>query len=296
MKIRFCAILALLAAFCLISLTQDANAKKEVFELDEVYPLAKDGTIYLRTGDADVKITGSDRKDVHLIIDYEAKKSGIFWDSNDDPFEVDVRAENGNLYIREYDQDKVTIGVVVTNEFIRYDITLEVPQEAKLKITGDDDNYDIRDVQGRIAMSFDDGEALLHNCIGGDYDFEVEDGSIEMIGGSGMLSAFIEDGELFIEDAAFDEIIAEVEDGDIEIATTLKDGGRYRLGSDDGDIMLTVLSGGGEFQAVYDDGRVRASGEFIVEDEDEEFTLYKLPGGTAKVKLRTEDGRIKLSR
>ena len=295
MRTKIIIILAIAIALPLMLMPQGAQARKDQFDLDEVYPLDRDGTIYLTTDDADVEIVGSNRRDVHLEIHYECKRSGLFWESKGEPFEVEVRAENGNLYIKEIEDDHTCVGILMQSHEMRHTVLLEVPEGASLKIRGDDDDYDITNVQGSITMDFEDGDAVLEKCLGGNYELELDDGNVEMKGGNGALSAYLEDGDLIVWDGAFEEIDVEVEDGDIEIATSLDDKGSYRLECEDGDIVLAILNGGGEFRITYDDGRVRASGAFHEEEDEEHFSLYTLPGGNAQVRIRAEDGRVRLS-
>jgi DUF4097 and DUF4098 domain-containing protein YvlB len=274
---------------------QGAQAKKDRFDLDEVYSLDPDGIIYLTTDDADVEIVGSNRRDVHLEIHYECKRSGLFWESKGEAFDVEVRTENGNLYIKEIEDDRSHVGIMMQSHELRHTVLLEVPEGASLKIRGDDDDYDIDNIQGSISMDFEDGDAVLDKCLGGEYELEIEDGSIEMKGGKGSLSAYLEDGDIIVWDGAFEEIDAEVEDGDIEISTSLEDDGTYRLECEDGDIELVVLKGGGEFRITHEDGRVRASGAYEEEEDEEHYSVFILPGGDAHVRIRTEDGRVRLS-
>ena len=58
-----------LAIICTTSLAfaQEDNS----FNLDESYSLGENGTIYLKADDAKVTITGEDRKDVAVKIDYQ---------------------------------------------------------------------------------------------------------------------------------------------------------------------------------------------------------------------------------
>jgi len=296
MKSRFqCLFIPLMVlGLATISLNAEAKRDREVFHLDEVYPLAKDGTIYLSTGDAEVKIIGSERNDVHVAIDYEGRTSGLFWESGGEPFKVEVTPDEGDLIIEEVDRDVTRIGILISSSCIEYKVLLEVPIRANLDVRGDDDEYQIRNVQGKIAMDFDDGEAIIEDCNGGFYDLEAEDGCIEMRGGSGSLEVACEDGEISISKGAFSEIRAEVEDGDMEIATKIADDGIYALECEDGWIKFTVLAGGGEFRVDYDDGRVRASSEFEEAEEEDGLAIYSLPGGKARVRIRIEDGKVRL--
>ncbi|TKJ39940.1 hypothetical protein CEE37_09390 [candidate division LCP-89 bacterium B3_LCP] len=276
---------------------QVTNAKKnkDTFHLDEVYPLGTDGRVELYSDDADVEIKGSDRSDVHVVVDYEARTSGIYWSSEDRPFSVEVFSEGDDLIIREVDRDVTTVGLVVNRRLTRYDILIEVPKEANLKIRGEDDDYDIRNVEGDISMHFEDGDAVIEGCRGNNFNFEVEDGSIEMEGGRGSLEVFLEDGYFSVSEGDFKEINAEAEDGELEIATTLNDEGSYHIECEDGEINLTILGGGGEFKVSYEDGRVKASGDFEIAEEDDDFSFYDLPGGNARVRIRMEDGRVRLT-
>ena len=293
---KFIPVLALLTAVGLLAVSSSALAKKDVFDLDETYPLAPDGLIRLTTNDADVKITGSDRTDVHLVVHYESSTKGLFLKVSEERFDMEVVPANGNLTIREFSPSSTTVGLLIHSSREDYEITLEVPQGASLKIRGDDDDYTIRNVQGEISMRFEDGEALIEDCNGGHFDLEVEDGSIEMVGGTGFLEAFTEDGQIYIESGAFKELRVETEDGRIEVATQLAENGNYVLESEDGRIVFTVLGGGGEFEVNFEDGRVRADRAFKVEDEDDEMSLFSLPGGNARVRIRTEDGSVRLSK
>jgi DUF4097 and DUF4098 domain-containing protein YvlB len=294
MKRSILSLLILAVVIMTVTEAADAKKKRETFNLDEVYSLAPDGTIYLSTEDAEIKIVGSDREDVHLVIDYEAHRSGLFWESGGDPFEVEVTAENGNLRIREIHGDRAVVGLMMHSRCVEYSVELEVPSGASLKLRGDDDDYNIRNVRGQISLRFEDGDAIVEDCNGDYFDLEVEDGSIEMTGGSGTLEAAVEDGEIFIIDGNFAEIQAEVEDGDIEIATVLSEDGTYAFDCEDGDIELTVLGGGGEFRITYEDGDVYAAGDFELEEEDDDLSIYTLSGGDARVRIRLEDGDVEL--
>ncbi|MBU0519249.1 DUF4097 domain-containing protein, partial [bacterium] len=236
-----------------------AKKKKDIFNLDETYSLDKDGTIFLTTEDADVKIVGSDRDDVHLVVRYEAYWSGVFLSSKYQEFEMDVTSENGDLHIREFGADHTITAGIVNHSDELYTIDLEVPMGASLRIRGDDDDYDISDIMGQINLSFEDGDARLTGCHGDAFEFDFEDGEVELRGGKGKLEAYCEDGAIIISEGDFSEMYAEVEDGDIDIATKLASDGNYEFRCEDGDIDFEVIAGGGEFRITYEDGHVRAS-------------------------------------
>ena len=269
------------------------SAKTTTFHLDEVYSIAPDGTLLLYTSDADVLIAGSDRQDVHVVVDYVSNVSGVGMKVEENPFEVEVIEENGDLRIRELDSNRVYMGLFVSSR-TDYTVTIEAPSSVKLKIIGEDDDYIIHGFNNGIRLRMEDGRAKLHGMSGPNFEFELEDGTIEMDGGSGLLDVSVEDGDFYVDNAAFSAATGDVEDGDIHIETSLADDGEYRFRAEDGDIALTVLDGGGEFSVYYEDGGARATGDFTKIEEDENFALFRLKEGKARVRFRVEDGRVSL--
>lgn len=280
------------AALFVVTLST-ANAKTRTFHLDETYNIEKDGTLYLYSNDADVLITGSDRDDVHVVVDYAENVSGLGIKTSDHEFEVIVTEENGNLRIREMDSDRSYAGIFVSMD-VEYSITIQAPSSVALQIVGEDDEYMIDGFTSGIRLRMEDGRARLRKMSGDSFEFELEDGDVEMTGGAGLLDVSLEDGSFTVDEAAFTSATGDVEDGRIRIETTLADDGSYRFHGEDGDISIKVLGGGGEFSVYYEDGHVRASSAFDEAEEDDNFSLFTLPGGTAKVRFRMEDGRVSL--
>ena len=270
-----------------------ARAKTSSYHLDEVYPIDAQGTLYLRTGDADIQISGSDRKDVHLVVHYTQDVHGLGVVSDDEPFAIDVTPEHGDLRIREQSGSRSYIGVMVSVRE-EYTITIEAPSTVKLQLVGDDGSYSINSFSSAIGLRMDDGRARLRKLTGTEYDFEMGDGSIDMEGGSGRLEVSMDDGRFSGDSGAFSSVDAEMEDGTMELESTLSDSGEYRLRADDGSIRFTILGGGGTFTVDYDDGHVRSSGAFQMMDSDEGYRLFNLPGGTAHSRIRIADGTVSL--
>ncbi|MCB2199803.1 DUF4097 domain-containing protein [bacterium] len=289
MQIRFSVVLLLLLVVAVVP----AAAKTTTFHLDEVYSIAPDGTLFIYTSDADVLIAGSDRDDVHVVVDYVSTISGVGLKVDENPFEVEVLEEDGDLRIRELESNRVYMGLFVSSR-TDYTVTIEAPSSVKLKVIGEDDDYMIHGFRNGIRLRMEDGRAKLRDMSGDSFEFELEDGTIEMSGGAGLLDVSVEDGDFYVDDAAFTSATGDVEDGDLHIETTLADDGEYRFRAEDGDITLNVLDGGGEFSVYYEDGGARATRDFVQVEEDENFALFRLKEGTARVRFRVEDGRISL--
>jgi len=285
--------LFLLTLVFLISSTGICQAKDINYNLDETRPIDKDGLLFLDSEDAEVSIIGTDRKDAKISVNYEMTIKGVHHRSGDD-FSVEVIEENGNLRIREMPTNISYVGFVTMHR-IDYTIEIEVPKTVSLRLRGEDDDYLISNINGEISLRMEDGDARLTNVNGKKYEFDLEDGEIEMSGGGGMLDISVEDGDVIIEDGKFVSINGRVEDGDIDIETTLADDGNYRLRADDGDLTFVVLGGGGDFTLEYDDGRARATRDFdLLEDDEDGYKEYVLPGGKARARFRVSDGSIYL--
>lgn len=143
-------------------------------------------------------------------------------------------------------------------------------------------------------MSLDDGDVELTQCNGSRFEFDLDDGNVSLDGGKGEIYARMDDGDITITRGAFEEVMIRSDDGSINIETTLSDKGSYQLYGDDARIDLTILSGGGEIIVDGDDTSVRATGDFKTVDSSENRSTYNLPGGNAKVKIRTDDGRVRI--
>lgn len=268
---------------------QDGKFDLKDFHLDKEYRLAKNGTIDLSSSDAKVFITGSARSNVHVKIDRVITVKG--W-SNISDFSVEVTETEGNLRIRE-NQQGTNVSVGYYRE--EYKIEIEAPENANLTIRGDDGDYFIKNVNGSIMMSVDDADAELTGCKGGKFSFRFDDGDLRMDQGRGFLELDADDADVEIYNAQFASVEADVDDGDMIIETSLSDNGTYNLQSQDGLISLRVTGGGGEFDIHHDDGSVSTQGNYKMLMESDDRTKVSLPGGNAKVAVRADDARVKLT-
>lgn len=261
------------------------------FHLDETYSLGANGVIHLYSEDADVRITGSDRSDVHVKIDRVEYVNGI--QSGRRNFTVNVEETNGDLFIKERRSGNVRISIGTFRT--EYKITIEMPRNGGLKIDGEDDDYVIRSVDGAISMDVEDGDIEIIETKTAKVDINIEDGDIRLGGGVGSIYLRTEDGDVDVRNGAFDRVDIDAEDGSISIETTLDDNGSYEINSEDADIEFVVLAGGGLFYVAKDDGRVSSSSPFKVEEERDHRVRLSLDGGKADVDIRVNDGRVRFS-
>jgi hypothetical protein len=279
-------------AFAFISLFSVAQSEKMTdYHLDETYKMNGTGTITLNSSDANVFVTGSNRKDVHVKIDRVIETRGFVFGSQE--FSVDVTETNGNLSIRER-RSSGSVGVV-GSIYEKYTINIEAPAGASLVLRGDDGDYYIKTVHGKLDIDVDDADVELTGCQGDDFKFRLDDGDIKMDEGKGVLDVDADDADVIIKNARFSKINADMDDGDFLVETSLADGGDYFINCQDGLISLTVLGGGGKFDVRHDDARVITTGGFTQEEESENRTKLTLAKGTARLDIRADDARIKLS-
>jgi hypothetical protein len=273
------------------SILSTATAQDGEFHLDKVYTISKNGTIDLSSSDAKVFVTGSLRPDAHVKIDRKVVTKGLY--SSREEFRVDVEAENGNLRIKEY-QNSVQNGIISYHSE-EYKIVIEAPEGVSLTIRGDDGDYYIKNVNGAISMSIDDADAELADCKGNKFSFRIDDGDIRMDKGNGSLEIDADDADVEIYKATFTSIHATADDGDIIIETSLANNGDYDFTTQDGMVSLNITGGGGEFDIRHDDGHVITQGIFKTSYESDDRTKLTLANGSARVVVRADDAKVKLS-
>lgn len=261
------------------------------YHLDKTYPMSKTGKLWMNPEDAKVKIIGSDRSDVHIKIDRVEEVKG-FSNSNRE-FSVDIDSKDGDVFLKEKERKN---GYFIGSVKLDYTILVELPQGASLIVRSDDSDYRVTNVNGSIDMSLDDGDAILKQCDGSKFEFDFDDGNVTMDGGNGQIYAKFDDGNIDISNGSFDDVEIKVDDGSILVETDLFDDGSYKLYGDDARIELTIISGGGDIIVDGDDTTIRATGDFRNVDSSEDRTTYSLPGGSAKINIKTDDGRVRIQK
>lgn len=264
---------------------------QDTYELDENYSIDANATLHLSSDDADVTIKGTDREDVHLVVYRHIEVEG--WKiKSDGEFRMEVENRGGDLYIRERSEGSNRLIVGDISE--EYRITLEVPRNIALDVNGDDDSYEISDINLAVRLDADDCDAEFRGMKGDEFDFDIDDGSIRMDEARGRLQLKMDDGNMYVRQGEFSEIEARYDDGELEVATTLVDDGFYRFDFDDGDLELRVAGGGGTFYVEHDDVNLYADKVFEEVSSDEERSEYRLSGGKARVEIDTDDGTVSL--
>ncbi|MDX1670898.1 MAG: DUF4097 family beta strand repeat-containing protein [Balneolaceae bacterium] len=268
--------------------------KTDHFQLDETYPLESEGIVKLQSSDADVKILGSSRDDVHLVVNYTMEITGFALEEGD-RFGMNIRQDDGQLIIEEKERELPNATASIGFTKVEYTITLEVPEKIHLDIAGDDDTYRISNVDRSISLDADDAGVELRNCEGEDFFFEMDDGDLQMDRAAGRLKLVMDDGAADIARGSLRDLNVDMEDGSVSLATELFDDGRYRLSMDDGRLDLSIVGGGGIFRIDHDNTRFNVAEPFTLTEEGDTHKTYRLAGGNAEVQIRIDDGRIQLN-
>jgi hypothetical protein len=264
--------------------------KDNEFHLNESYPIADNGTIYLSADDAEVTITGEDRKDVAVKIDYYVSSKGIEWGSREFTVEVDPRGDD--LHIQEFKRSNAT-----TMGYYNVDYTIEIkaPRGVSLDIKGDDDNYKLTAINGEISINADDADVQMKNCQGKRFFFDMDDGDITMDQGQGQLTARMDDGDIEIMNAAFDNIDYRGDDGDVALQTSVGPNAMFKFSGDDSTFDIVITQGGGTFTINHDDGNIDFDDNFRLVDKEKERTVLSLTGGRGKIIISGDDIRVNLA-
>lgn len=278
--------------FFLLFFTLNVFAQDKDFHLDKEYAISQNGIIDLSSSDAEVIITGTPRNATARVkIDRVVTMKG--WCTSRGDFKINIDAENGNLKIKEYNNSTNIVMIGYVNE--NYKIQIEAPEGITLKVHGDDGNYFIKNINGAISMSIDDGDVQLVSCGGNAFQFRLDDGDLKMDKGMGSLNIVADDADIEISDAAFSSIETRLDDGDFIVHTSLANNGTYSIDLQDGMILLDVLKGGGEFNIRHDDAHVHTKGAFNKTEDSENFTRYTLANGTAKIAIHADDAAVNLN-
>lgn len=282
------------------------------FKLNEDYSIAKGGTLFLNTEDADVTITGTDRDDVGVSV--HRVVTGKHYANR--KFDFKVEEKDGNLHVKEMmEKKKMNISVYV-NSNVTYTVDIEVPKGVNLDIRGEDDNYNIANIEGTLELISEDGDVLLKKIVGEKIDVTLEDGDVNVHNSSAAIQLEMEDGnfmskdselielDIFIEDGNVDlhggmvgDCKIKSSDGDINIASAFKTKSVIDIRTEDGDVDINSSGEGGTFTVSMDDGDVSFSRNSLeLESKSKHRHVYNtIDKGTVEVKISVEDGDVDLN-
>ncbi|HEX9729046.1 MAG TPA: DUF4097 family beta strand repeat-containing protein [Gemmatimonadales bacterium] len=237
------------------------------------------------------------------------------WNRN----ELRVRAEHGSRDIIEIESR----GSVVTLKARRrmgmpaiVDYELTVPVTMSLKLGGIHAEVDVTGVTGDISAESIEGDIIVRGA--GNVNLGSVEGDITVIGARGQVRVHGVDGDIRVSDVIGDvsaetidgdvtlhgidgaNIDASTIDGEVSYHGTIREGGRYRLTSHDGDVICAIpTNANASFTVATFDGEFEADPAFRVQvtgaRPGRRFS-FVLGNGSAQVELESFDGSILLRR
>ena len=304
--------------------------KTDAFNMDKNFSINEMATIHLTSDDAEVTITGSNRKELRVKVDYLLKVRGI-GNSLTENFEMTVEERGDDIYIKEKPRDMNFNGLTIS-QTESYTILIEAPRTANLNLKGDDESYRISGFYGSIAIDADDASILMSKCRSSNFNIKMDDGEFKLDKGAGRLDFEMDDGNALIARAMFDEININMDDGTLEFGqargelnlkaddgtVVIDDGdlrkidlkvddskiqisnryageGPYRYDVDDANVHLTFLERyGAKININHDHADLNIGDRFQLLREDDHHVNLQLYDGQAEVQIDTDDGDITL--
>jgi hypothetical protein len=159
--------------------------------------------------------------------------------------------------------------------------------EGAIRVVGGKGNISLRSVEGAVSLEGASGHIELTSV----------DGSIELRESSGAILAETVDGSITLLDIESADVDASSVDGSIEYDGTIKDGGRYRFQSHDGDVAVSVSERANVTVAVATfSGSFESCFPVTLKDKMKHRFTFTLGSGSARLELESFDGSIRLCR
>lgn len=162
-----------------------------------------------------------------------------------------------------------------------------------------DGGITVRRVTGSVTVGSIEGDLLLE-AIRGRIKANATDGDAVLRDVTGDLLVETVDGDVTLEGIEASNVDVGTVDGTVTYRGVIRDGGRYRLTSHDGDVILAVPPGlNATIQIATFDGSFEADPAFRVQISEarpgRRFS-FTLGTGSAQVELESFDGSIRLQR
>ncbi len=176
---------------------------------------------------------------------------------------------------------------------------------AEVTIEGTDAEVTVETVEGSIRVVGGRGNISLHTVEGevtlegavGRIELNSVDGSIELRDAQGDITAESVDGSITLLDIESSSVDASSVDGSIEYDGTIKDGGRYRFQSHDGEVAVSVPERANVTVSVATfSGSFDSCFPVTIKDKMKHRFSFTLGTGSARLELESFDGSIRMCR
>ena len=263
------------------------------WQTDTTGAVAANARLYLKNDAGRIEVRAWERNEMRIQAEHGSRDE-IRIETRGDVIRVEARRRHGRPIV-DY-RITVPAGMAlqvggvhaeVHVEGVRGDIQAE-SVEGDIIVRGGGGSMNLSSVEGDIILDGARGRVQI-NAVDGDVHVSnvVGDVTIENI-----------DGELILENIDATRVDANTVDGDVRYSGTIRDGGRYRFTSHDGDVTLAVPAGINATISV-----ATFDGEFVSDfplqlnraQAGRRFS-FTLGSGSATVELESFDGEIILQR
>jgi DUF4097 and DUF4098 domain-containing protein YvlB len=178
--------------------------------------------------------------------------------------------------------------------------------ESDVSVDGAQNGVRVETLEGDIEITDCAGDIAIHSVEGdmtvtgssGRLDANGTDGEVVVVGFDGDVYAGSIDGDIRLEAVAAANVEGKTVDGDVFYDGSIRDGGRYKLTTHDGDVTVSIPAGAnatievatfdGEFEADFPVQITGAQG-------NRKFS-FVIGDGSARLELHSFDGNIQLLR
>jgi len=267
-----------------------AAAPARADEWKKTYQVSGRASLYVKTGDGDVTITGADQKQIDAEVMSEGYKIG--------PNDVQVvESQNGDHVSIEINFPHMSWHMFGGNHrSLR--VNVRVPREAELDIRTGDGNISTTGVSGKLQFDTGDGNVIA-NDIHGEIRIHTGDGRVEGHGFDGSLDADTGDGSMKVS-GRFDSLALKTGDGsiDAQIGSGSKVASSWNVKSGDGSITLRLPSDlNANLEARTGDGNITLDFPIQVSGSLSHSAVHgKLNAGGNTLSVTSGDGSIHIEK
>jgi|GEM_PF-1630108 len=292
----------------LIAFSIFSNAQ-ETYKYNDSHAIGDGQTLHLSSNDANVNIKGTNQNKASIEIYREA--TGNMAKKED--FRFDIEEKNGDLFVTER-RKQANVNFMGYLNIKQYTIDILLPHNVKLELEGDDDNYNIANIDGSIEITYEDGNVNIENSKTPSIIIKGDDGNLAISDLKGDFKTTIEDGNLTMNDCDIENFNVRIDDGNIKLNACST--GHTDIQTEDGNIYLDVVKG--DLSVTLDDGNFVAhdvasqnidikgydgdislglhmqnNGNYKIQMDDGDVDVELLSGG-GMIKVKCDDGDVKL--
>jgi DUF4097 and DUF4098 domain-containing protein YvlB len=259
-------------------------------EWKKTYQVSGRASVYVKTGDGDVTVTGGDQKQIDAEVTSEGYKIG--------PNDVQVvESQQGDHVSIEINFPHMSWHMFGGNHrSLR--VNVRVPRQADLDIRTGDGNITTMGVSGKLQFDTGDGNVSA-NDIHGEIRIHTGDGRVEGHGFDGSLDADTGDGSMKIS-GRFDSLALKTGDGsiDAQVGSGSKVASSWNVKSGDGSITLRLPSDlNANLEARTGDGNITLDFPIQVSGSLSHSAVHgKLNSGGNTLSVTSGDGSIHIEK